>query len=445
MKGIGELIEVISQRAGLDNVREVGESLKSHRRTPGSPGPGEHTPSSRVDEAKDLLDVVGSDLLEFGQMLIGEMKSTTGEGAPDTGALFGRGQSAFSRAGQTMQSAGPDDRWEGAGSRAYADQNTRQQLRTEAMADADLEVHRILYREAGQITLRRKFLDDYSNFLANTSYVTFPLQFIPRYGEAAKMALEAVAVQNAMLLSGEQMYRLQSEVNENAAALQQALGRYLSVDDGAEKSGAVADYGPPPHPPGGGSPTAGTPLETPVSDGGPAGGGSAGGGTTVAAPAAPVALPEMPTLGASAPEVAIPTVSAPPATAGQSAPATGESSASGATSAAGSALGTLAGSLAGLVAGVVVAAAERAEQQAERDRDDGGPDGAQSPERSDDDEEPKKADAVAAAGDHASGPAPVDSGAQFDSDDPQAPVAAVKLDPDTSPGPPAGTSPQDTK
>ncbi len=46
------------------------------------------------------------------------------------------------------------------------------------MADADLEVHRVLFREAAQITLRRGFLDDRSNFLADTSYATFPLQFI---------------------------------------------------------------------------------------------------------------------------------------------------------------------------------------------------------------------------------------------------------------------------
>ena len=58
------------------------------------------------------------------------------------------------------------------------------------MADADHEVHKVLYREAAQITLRRGYLDDQYNFLANTSYVTFPLQFIPRYGEAMKLAIE---------------------------------------------------------------------------------------------------------------------------------------------------------------------------------------------------------------------------------------------------------------
>ena len=59
------------------------------------------------------------------------------------------------------------------------------------MADADHEVHRVLAREAFQINLRRDNLDDRSNFLAETSYATFPLQFIPGVRRGREARIEA--------------------------------------------------------------------------------------------------------------------------------------------------------------------------------------------------------------------------------------------------------------
>jgi hypothetical protein len=245
VKVIGELIETIARGAGLKNVCEVGERLTKSGR--GSAG-------GRAGElAEKLLDVVGSDLLDYGQSVITGMRSTTGQGDPEKGDVFGEAQSTFNGVNETLKSAVPDDGWGGSGSYAYADQNTRQQLRSEAMADADHEVHKVLYREAAQITLRRRYLDDQYNFLANTSYVTLPLQFIPRYGEAMKLAIEIGALQTALGESYYQMNRLQSEVAQNAAELQQAVGRYSGVADGAELPGAAVHFDPPPPPPGGGA------------------------------------------------------------------------------------------------------------------------------------------------------------------------------------------------
>src|SRR5262249_11365158 len=149
----------------------------------------------------------------------------------------------------------PNDSWDGSAAHTYADQNGRQQLRSDAMADADHEVHKVIYRESAQITLRRRLLDDQSNFLANTSYVTFPLQFIPRYGDAIKMAAELAALQPALGESAYQIYQLHSEASQNATDLQQALGRYAAVADGTEMPGADMRFGPPPPPPDGGAPT----------------------------------------------------------------------------------------------------------------------------------------------------------------------------------------------
>jgi hypothetical protein len=180
-----------------------------------------------------LRHAVGSDLLGFGQLIIAGMRSTTGEGEPDDGAQFDKGRKEFSMAGQTLRSATADDRWGGAAARAYAEQNTRQQVRTEAMADADQAVFSVLVREAVQIKLRRDTFDDQSHILARTSHATLPLQFIPRYGEAAKLAIESTALSGALHASAQALQDLHSDVSANAAELSQAVGRYAGVADGA--------------------------------------------------------------------------------------------------------------------------------------------------------------------------------------------------------------------
>jgi ESX secretion-associated protein EspA/E len=229
VKVVGELIERIAGRAGLENVREVGERLTQWDMSPAGGG---------ADA------VAGSDLLDFGQSVITGLKCATGRGDPERGEAFGRGQSTFTGVNETLRSAVPDNGWDGAGADAYADQNTRQQLRSEAMADADHEVHKVLSREAAQITLRRGYVDDVYNLLANTSHVAYPLQFIPRYGEAMKLAIEVAALQTALGESCHQMNQLQREVTQNAAALQQAVGRYSGVAEGADLPGAAISFDP---------------------------------------------------------------------------------------------------------------------------------------------------------------------------------------------------------
>lgn len=212
MKAIGERLAGTAGRAGLENVREVGERLAKSDRP---------------------LDASGTDLLDYAQSVVGGLKDTTGRGDPDSGEVFGQAQSTFDAVSQTLKSAAPVG-WDGSGSYAYADQNARQQLRFEAMADADHTVHNVLRREAAQIALRRRYLNDQYDFLADASQVTFPLQFVPRYGQAMQLAVEIAAVQTSLGESRHQVSELQAEVSQNAAELQQTVGRYAGVADGAE-------------------------------------------------------------------------------------------------------------------------------------------------------------------------------------------------------------------
>lgn len=196
--------------------------------------------SQRVVANSDRCTVraVESDLLAVGQSIITALRDTTGQGDPECGEAFGHARAMFTGVTEALRSAGPDSGWDGTGSYSYADLNTRQQMRSEAMADADHEVQKVLCREAAQITLRRGYLDEQRHFLAGTKCV------VPRSGDATRLAIEMAALQTALGESSRQMNQLQSEVAQNAADLQQAVGRYSGVADGAELPGAAAEAAP---------------------------------------------------------------------------------------------------------------------------------------------------------------------------------------------------------
>ena len=350
MKGIGSLIESIAGGAGVKSIRDVGEFLTRSRRRDSSGGP--ETPAGEA--FKCIVEAIGSEILEVGQLMISGMRRTTGSDDPDNGERFGHGWSRFNDVDGTLETTAPNDSWGGAGSDAYADQNTRQRLRSETMASADRVVHGVLAREAYQIDYHRKKLDGQSNFLGDLSYATFPLQFIPRYGEAAKAAIELTAVSGALQLCALELYHLHSEVNQNAAELQQAVGRYSGVADGAELAGV--DFDPPPPPPGSGWPRV-TPIERskrkpspPVDTGPPAG------------PPAPSTTTPPPAGGGGAPAIDPAT-----AAADQSTPAMPDVPSAGLPAAAGAAPGAMAGplgSLLGPLGGLLTGAAQAGGQRA---------------------------------------------------------------------------------
>jgi len=415
VKLIGELIESIAGRAGLKNVREFGESLTKPRKGPAGD-------RELIDKLKDVL---GSDLLDYGQTVIAGMKNTTGQGDPERGDVFGQAQSTFTGVDETLKSAGPDNDWDGAGASAYVDQNTRQQLRSQAMADADHEVHRVLFREAAQITLRRGYLDDQYNLLADTSYVTFPLQFIPQYGDAMKMAIEIGALQTALGESYYQMNRLQSEVVQNAAELQQAVGRYSGVADDAELPGDAVNFDPPPSPPPSSPLPAPIPTEPSQPRIAPRVVADSSGASGATAPA--LGRDCAPTNTADTELAPQPVVAAGPASLPQLPP-----------------LGSVLPPVGGLVTGAVPAAGQPAttpgrhrSKKAGRPRDDELPAVDDADKLIDDDSDDDKDPTKAASGEAESERAPVSNPAKLG-----APLA-VTLDSDKPPGPPAGPPTQD--
>ena len=218
--------------------------MKRRRRDPSDDTPDRRSSGEHV---RDLLDVIGSDLLDFGQLIIAGHEDDDGGGRTRRPARCSvTGTTASTRPARPCGRRSPT-------TGGTAPDRAPTPIRTpgnssgpRAMADADREVHRVLFREAIQIKLRRDTLDDQSNFLAKTSYATFPLQFIPRVRRSGQAGdRERGVAGRASTLAPNELYQLHSETAANAAELQQAIGRYAGVADGAELPGVGVDFAPP--------------------------------------------------------------------------------------------------------------------------------------------------------------------------------------------------------
>jgi hypothetical protein len=113
------------------------------------------------------------------------------------------------------------------------------------MAAADHEVHGVLATEAFQIDFHRDRLDGLYNWLADVGLLTSALGLVPGVGLGLKAAADAQAVLVAVGRSSLELDQLSSEVEENAAALQQLVGRYEKVEQTADLSPTVEDQDPP--------------------------------------------------------------------------------------------------------------------------------------------------------------------------------------------------------
>src|SRR5882757_5398219 len=192
-----------------------------------------------------LLRAANAPILTGGQLVVAGMKLTTGFGEPEDGARFGQGGARLHGAAATLMSAQATESWSGAGATAYSVTDVKQMTRARAMAAADHEVHGVLATEAFQIDFHRDRLDGVYNWLADVGLLTSALGLVPGVGQGLKAAADAQAVLVAVGRSSLELDQLSSEVEANAAALQQLVGRYEKVEQTADLSQAVEDQDPP--------------------------------------------------------------------------------------------------------------------------------------------------------------------------------------------------------
>lgn len=261
----------------------------------------------RIGDTGKSVDVVDSEILGAGQLLIAGMRLTTGQGDPEQGAPFGQSSARFSGAGEAMGSAIPGDEWHGGGAAAYTAANRRQADRTASLAALDRGVQTVIAREAHQVAYHRGNLEDQANYLGGLSRLTRSISLIPGVGKATKTAVELAAVNSAIGVGSVELHQLSREVDENAAQLHALADEYSALADepstppelGAEPPHRPSDDAPEPGPadePGPGHPAAafgGAPSDAPTA-GPPAPVAEAVTGQS-AAPGTPTAPAAMPT------------------------------------------------------------------------------------------------------------------------------------------------------
>ncbi len=196
---------------------------------PAPPGPPPTDRSRAGDIGEFVLDAVGSAILVAGQRLLARMRQTLGEGTPDDGEAFGMAGKQFRAVDTVLGPAMPAGDWTGTGSDAYARQNLDQRGRAGSIADADHEVHRVLAGEAYQVTYHREKIRELYNWLGELSQYTQWMELVPRYGEAAKVVVEAAAVQTALESAECELKNMRAEAAENAMRLRDLVGRYQAI------------------------------------------------------------------------------------------------------------------------------------------------------------------------------------------------------------------------
>jgi type II secretory pathway pseudopilin PulG len=311
-----------------------------------------------------LLLAATSPILAAGQAAIADMRETTGTAEPETGDRLSSGEQRLRDASDVLKGAHPDGDWAGAGSDAYSAADTRQEGRTTKLAGLDRQLHEVISREADQLLATRARLADQSNWLAEVGLTTFGYGLVPGIGTAMKEAAEIQAVMKALNVCSEELAALTSEVNANAAAVQQLVGQYASAAEGACPEGCAPgtatpyddprtrgpiEGGAPGRAPGGGTPGGG-------GNSGSGGGSGAGGARSSGTPSMPN-VPSMP----AAP---------PPASAANGAGGGTPGALGGLPSGLGGSPSGSGGGLASLVAEVIKAATQHAQDKKDAEEED---------------------------------------------------------------------------
>ncbi|WP_142281534.1 EspA/EspE family type VII secretion system effector [Mycobacterium kyorinense] len=271
LKTTGRMIEAAGKKAGIEGLEQFGKQLFSKAGSKWVSGlAGAETPI--IDAALLALTLMSLQL---------------GFGDPDSGDRFGNGSTQFQQVYELLDSAFPNG-WAGAGSQAYTKQNTKQQGRAEIMAHADNMMHGIVQEEARQLTETQTYIDVASDFLMACIPAAIALYAVPVVGPEMSLAFQAGAVAGAMPLPTARMAQMVFQAMQNAAQVQQAIGKYNEVASTAHSTGAPSAFCPSPGTPGSpsGTGTSGTPGG-PGKSGSPTGPGRSGSPSGPTKPSSP--------------------------------------------------------------------------------------------------------------------------------------------------------------
>jgi hypothetical protein len=177
-------------------------------------------------------------IIDAGLQVINGMSEMCGNGSPDTGEGFAGGADQLDNVGQSLNSAAPDDSWEGGGASAYSKQNVKQQGRMQTLAETDSTVAQVLAQEAEQLGVTVQQLNSAATILQLAILPASIAMADPLGGEAISVAIQIAAVASGMAIATPAMANMVSNSMQNAQAIQQAANSYRDVASNAKLDGS---------------------------------------------------------------------------------------------------------------------------------------------------------------------------------------------------------------
>ena len=175
-----------------------------------------------------LTKAYATPIISAGLLAIQGMTMTCGVGDPDSGDRFGRGAEQLDDVHQTLETAAPTDSWQGDASRAYMTQDSKQQERTRAIAEADKKLEAVISKQAEQVNQTRNFLGAYATVLGYAILPAMAAKAFPATAPFA-IAIEVGAVAGAVPPSAVKVSMMSANAAANAAEIGEATARYAKV------------------------------------------------------------------------------------------------------------------------------------------------------------------------------------------------------------------------
>jgi uncharacterized protein YukE len=114
--------------------------------------------------------------------------------APEDGDGYSQSAQQFNLVADGLETAFPDDRWQGDAADAYSEANKSQKDRARRMPDADLDVLMAISSEAGAVNTTRRILNNAATLMGNAIVPALAARSIPRVGKAMSLEIEMAAV-----------------------------------------------------------------------------------------------------------------------------------------------------------------------------------------------------------------------------------------------------------
>ncbi|WAC93368.1 EspA/EspE family type VII secretion system effector [Mycobacterium sp. Aquia_213] len=222
--------EEYSVASGASLAGDLLTAAASLHRTVTRPAVPQFNNGVRVDAGPDVI-LLTLNLVEVVELM-------TGFGPPYEGDDFKTGSSMFIRASEQLNSALPDDRWQGSAAQAYADQDAALQTLAQQVAALDQQLADIIKSEADIVTHIRLSLGLLKIFLCAAYRFELALLAVPG-GAAAAYSFATGAAATGTVATLGLLGTLSGFQIENASKVDGLTTQYDALRTGAGVTGTT--------------------------------------------------------------------------------------------------------------------------------------------------------------------------------------------------------------